>query len=173
MKKSLTLIETVIYEIKDALLDDDKIRQLLYYDTSDALDREVPTKNSLLVDTEGKDLNYITFIPVLEKGIDIFERNTYILVNLSEVDLDTKDDGNNYYTLNVTGITTKETYMLDNSKIRLLQLGNRIIEILDNKKFSVSSKLETIQLQQIIFDNETYGYVVKILCSNGDAIVNF
>ena len=89
MIKNLLNFQSTMFEIRDILLHDEIIRKLLYFDTKDAYTKtEVPSVEDLLTDDTGKDLNYITLFPIMEKGVKEYGRNTYIQITLPLTDLD-------------------------------------------------------------------------------------
>lgn len=174
MEKDILNIQTTMFEIKAALLNNGDIRKLLYYDIPEALEADVtPSINDLTKDANNKDLHYITLFPIMEKGIVEYGRNTYIMITLPLIDLDTDEDNNIYPGITVTAITDSEHYMLSNDRLRLLEICNRVIKILDNQKFTVAGKLEVIQLKEIVFNEQIYGYTLKVFSSDMGKGVGF
>ena len=71
MHKDITRIMRSVTELRNLLLQNEQLRKLLVYDTSDALTQvEVPT-----IETAK---NYISLYPVIEEGIITTDRNTAI-----------------------------------------------------------------------------------------------
>lgn len=158
MEKDLKNVEKGFYEMKTALLANETIRKLLYYDTSDAL--------SLVAPEIDKVKDHISFFPITELGITNYDKNTLINITCPTIDTDTEEHANLYIGYFVTVITRKETSLLDNNKIRLISLVTAVNDALDGKKLSFPSKLESLGIQQVIYDEKTYGYVIKIFCSD-------
>ena len=116
--KDLSNFGKLFSEFKTAILSDVDIRKMLYYDSPDALSREAPSIETVS--------SYIFNAPLVESGIEDFNRNTYIMIDLPSVDMDF-EDGN--HTLlppfMVTAITNYAHWELDNNKLRLIELWDR------------------------------------------------
>jgi hypothetical protein len=98
-QKSLSNFSKLFVEYKTTLLNDETIRKLLYYDTPDALDRVAPEKEKV----DG----YIFTAPVMESGITDFGRNTYIMLDVPNIDTETSEsDGSIMGMIYITPVTT-------------------------------------------------------------------
>ena len=175
MIKNLLNFQSTMFEIRDILLHDETIRKLLYFDTKDAYTKtEVPSVEDLLTDGTGKDLNYITLFPIMEKGVKEYGRNTYIQITLPLTDLDVSSGNNNIFAgVLVTCITDRDHYMLNDNKLRLIEIANRALQLLDGAKCSAAGKLEVINMQEVIFDTEVYGYTLKVVTTDMGKGVDF
>jgi len=153
--KNLENVGKMFFELKTAILNNEDVRKLLYYDSSDALSRTAPS----IDDVSG----YVFNAPIMESGIEDFNRNTYIMIDLPSVDMDF-EDGN--HTLlppfMVTAITNYAHWELDNNKLRLIELCDRIIKQVDNIKFSMSAKSYVLTMERVIISKQLYGYTLKI-----------
>lgn len=175
MKKNILNFQSAMFEIRTILLSDPLIRKLLYFDGKDAYDKkEIPTIEQLLYDANGKDANYITLFPIMEKGVKEYSRNTYIQITLPVLDLDTEGNGDNLFAgIIITVVTDKEHYVLNNNHLRLFELCNRIIALVDDFKGSPAGKLDIIKMEGIIFDTEVYGYNLKVMVTDMGEGVDF
>lgn len=158
MEKDLKNVEKGFYEIKAAILANETVRKLLYYDTPNALSLVAPDIKNVE--------DHISFFPITEIGVSSYDKNTLINITCPTIDTDTEEHDNLYIGYFVTVITRKETSLLDNNKIRLISLITAINKSLDGKKLSFPSKLQSLGIQQVIYDEKTYGYVIKIFCSD-------
>lgn len=168
MTKNLVTTEKVMFEVKDILLNSPKLRRLVYFDSPDALTKATaPTRVEVEFLEDGTtNAEYITLFPFLQTGITEYGRNTYIMISLPSVDLDTSEDGNIYPAIFITAVTNLEHYLLSDSKLRLLQICDEIIKLIDNHKFSFATKAEVIKMEEVLFDNQIYGYMLKVFCSD-------
>lgn len=156
-EKDLSNFDTMLGEIKTALLNDETIRKLLFYDTSDALSRIAPAISEVS--------DYVCLAPLTMSAILDFERNTYILINLATVNTDTEsDDSKTLIGLDqIYSITTMKHWTLNNNKTRLIELSNRIIKIIDNVKFAPSGKAYVSSVEYKPIDDQLSGYLCKVL----------
>lgn len=159
MYKDITHIERAIPEIRNRLLQDERIRQLLVYDSSDALAREdVPP-----IET-AKD--YISLYPVIEQGIITTDRNSAIALDLTAVDTDFEDGDNAILgTIIVSVLCSDKVLLLDKEKFRHWEIARLIINDLDDMKCSASGKLVVTGADRFI-NKHYYGCAVKILVSD-------
>jgi hypothetical protein len=58
--------------------------------------------------------------------------------------------------------------LIDN-KIRTIELADKVIELLNNKKFSVSNKFEFTNLQQLILSKQLVGYALLFAINDGNS----
>lgn len=172
-EKDISNLQKNMFAVKNILLNDEDIRKLLYYDTKNALELEAPSKEDLEVETD-TELGYITLFPIMEKGIVEYNRNTFIQITVPTLDVDIDDnDGNLFFGMLITVVTDFKHYMLDNQKIRLLEIVNRVINDIDNQKLNSAGKLEVLKVDEIIFDNYVYGYGIKVMFTDLKKGVDF
>ena len=96
-----------------------------------------------------------------------FEKNTIVSISLTRGN---HDDGINSYKRNkvcINILTRSPLWELNNNKIRPLEIGNYIIEELNNKKISPSHKLFFSSLELAILDEEVNGYTLTFLMEEG------
>lgn len=171
--KDITNIENTMFAVRTTLANDKTIRKLLYYDTPDALDKqEAPSIDQILGRVENG-IEYITLFPVMEKGVVEYGRNTYIMITLPMIDLDLSDSSEIFVGFQITAISDMKHYMLNHNKLRLMEICNRVIELIDNQKFPTAGKTEVLQMEQVIFTNQVYGYNLKVMCADQGQGSNF
>ena len=73
----------------------------------------------------------------------------------------------------MTCITDRDHYMLNDNKLRLIEIANRALQLLDGAKCSAAGKLEVINMQEVIFDTEVYGYTLKVVTTDMGKGVDF
>lgn len=159
MYKDIIRIEKVVPEIRNRLLQNEKIRNLLVYDTPDALAREeIPTIETVK--------NYISLYPVVEQGIITTDRNCAIAIDLTAVDVDFEEGDNAILgTVVVSVLCTDQCLPLDKDKLRHWELARLIINELDDAKCSASGKLVVTGADRFI-NKHYYGCAIKILVSD-------
>jgi DNA-binding transcriptional regulator/RsmH inhibitor MraZ len=62
-----------------------------------------------------------------------------------------------------------DKWELVDNKIRTLELANKVIELLNNTKFSVSNKLNFTNLQQLILSKQLVGYALLFSINDGNS----
>lgn len=155
-EKSLSNFSKLFVEYKTALLNDEIIRKLLFYDAPDALERVTPTKEQV----DG----YIFLAPVMESGITDFKRNTYIMLDVPNLDTDSTDgDKSIMGMIYITPVTTYKYWMLNDNKMRLFEIADRVLKDIDDKKFSPSGKSSVMSIERVLIDKQLYGYAMKVV----------
>lgn len=166
MRKDISKVVAAINEVRNRLLQDEKLRLLLVYDTSDALEQEtVPTIEA----TKG----YISLLPVIEEGIITIDRNQAIALDLASVDVQfAADDTAIYGTMVISVLCSDKTVLLDNNKFRHWEITRLIINDLDDFKGSASGKLEVIGVDRFI-NKHYYGCAIKLLITDDATEMSF
>jgi hypothetical protein len=158
MHKDISRIERTIPELRNLLLQNEDIRKLLVYDTSDALTLEAPT-----IETAKE---YISLYPVIEQGIITTDRNTAIALDLTAVDTDFEEgDSAILATIIISVLCTDKVLLLDNNKFRHWEVARLIINDVDEFKGSASGKF-TVTGGDRFINKHYYGVAVKILVSD-------
>lgn len=85
--QTLAYVERTFFEIKAILLNDSTVRQLLYFDTSDALNKVPPTVAS--VET------YVHITPLSKQAIKTFNQTTFMTIDIPSIDFLVTDQGQN------------------------------------------------------------------------------
>lgn len=122
-------------EIATTLAQDNTIKKLLYIDEEDALSQDVP-------DVDLNDLlreHYISMEPPVENRIQDYDRNTFISILVDTVM--PAGEGNMRANFVIYVSTNMDHQMLENNKNRLLELCDRIILLLQDKKLSSAGQL--------------------------------
>lgn len=153
-QKTLSNFNKLFVEFKTALLNDEVIRKLLFYDTPDALSRTAPTIEEVS--------NYIFVAPIMESGITDFGRNTYIMIDIPNIDLDDTDGSGLIGMIYITPVTNYEHWMLNDNKMRLFEIAERVLQDIDDRKFSPSGKSTVMSIERVLISKQLYGYAIKV-----------
>lgn len=165
MRKDISKVVATIHEIRNRLLQDESIRQLLVYDSSDALEREVPT-------LEGTK-DYISLVPVIEEGIVTTDRSQCIALDLASIDMQFEaNDTALYGTMAVSVLCSDKTLLLDNNKFRHWELARLVINDLEDMKGSASGKIEVVSVDRFI-NKHYYGCAVKLVITDDATEMSF
>jgi hypothetical protein len=159
--KTIELTEQSIYQIKNLLINDEVIRRLLYIQTPNALTVE-QTVSAAQVD------NLISIIPYVEDegGIENSSQSNFIVVYPSLFDFNS--DIEHIVNLSIDIFVYKDYYLLDGSKMRITQIINRILKILENKKLSFAEKVTMSDSRLVSIDKgKTLGYITTWRVANG------
>lgn len=143
--------EKSLFQIKSLLLQNEKIRKLLYHMVPNALDLQAPSIDQV------KDL--ITLTPYLEdrEGVSNSFRNAFIAVYPTRFMLDTTSD---LIQIAIAVFVTKDYYEMDQETIRTLSILAECENVLDNEKFEFAGHLEFQNgMIEIIDTNRFIGYI--------------
>lgn len=157
----LRRIQSTLAEIKATLLNNGVIRQLLCNDSNNCLNMETPTVKSAE--------KYITLRPIYQfENTDDYSQQG--MVNIFLADGEPDDDINMFNgVIQVNVVYNVDKWELIDNKIRTLELANKVIELLDNKKFSISNKIEFTNLQQLILSKQLIGYALLFTVNDGNS----
>lgn len=134
----------------------DNILKLLFHDDMSALNKEVsPTTIEYLIQKD-----YIGFYPATESGIKEIERNTFLIINLEDfsfqgADNNTSVSGSIYIT------TDKDHCLLENKKLRLLELMDAIETMLEGEKLSSAGQISITSAHYVVFSDFRSGYRIN------------
>lgn len=144
-------------EIATLLAADDTVIQLVYNDNQSALSspKEIKINIQDLINS-----NYIGFYPATESGIKDIDRNTFIIINLEDINLQQAD--NNVSASGAVYITTDKSHcLLDNNKLRLLELADAIEGCLEGQKLSSAGKILLSSINYVVFSDFRSGYRIN------------
>jgi hypothetical protein len=150
----LHAVERALIEIQLLLLNDPTIRKLLYYDTPDAIEKEAPTIQELA--------DYIKVEPVAEFALLNYERNSFIMMDISNIALLPRQMGKNVIeAVGAIGIFTKlDLWLLKDKRLRTNAIADRIIAILHELKLSAVGPVNIIQLKRLNVSQDISGIVI-------------
>ena len=166
MRKDITKVVRSITEVRNRLLQDEDIRKLLVYDSSDAQTQdEIPT-----IETTKE---YITPYPVIEEGIITTDRNCAIAIDLVNIDTNFEDDDTSLMaSMAISVLCSDKVLLLDNNKFRHWEIARLITNDIDGMKGSASGKFEVTAIDRFI-NKHYYGCTVKVFISDDAAEMEF
>ena len=149
----LKYLKQIPYQIAEHLAANSKIVNLIYNDNPSVLtDGDVVKSMQELIQE-----NYIGFYPATETGISTINRNTFIVINCEDFNLKAQDNN-----VTVTGsiyVTTDKAHaLLDQGRLRLLELIDEIDSCLDNEKFIAAGKIQLTTVHYVVFSDFRSGY---------------
>lgn len=151
---ALETIKKIPMEIVVLLASNLKLQQLLVSSSNDP-DSWMNTYdiNTLLSQ------EYISFTPVVDQNISTNNKNTFVIVNLDEIDFSRQD--NNLLATGVIFIgTDKQHAVLKNNKLRLLEMIDEIFQTLDRKKLSTSGEINMQYATFVSYSEYVFGYKI-------------
>lgn len=162
----LTRIQTTLKAIKRILLEDEQVKKLLYNDSNNALN--LPTPDKQVVE------KYVTTCPVYEFD-DKEDYTQHGMINCFVVDLDTDDEMNIIGgVLRVNVVYNTDKWELVDGNCRVLSICSRIIELLNNKKFTISNPISFDSMVELILSKKLVGYTLLFNIVDGNSeIENF
>ena len=158
----LERVETTLAAIKNYLLNDDIVRKLVYNDSNNALNMETPD-----IDKVNK---YITLRPIYQfENMADFSQNSMINIYFTDGSPQEEEVGiEGIIQINI--VVNIDKWELVDNKIRPIHLANRIIKLLNNKKFAISNSLSLENINQLIISKQLVGYALlfNVIDGSGD-----
>lgn len=155
--RSLRNLKKCVLEIAQILAQDDILCRLLVNDSDNALDEVVTgiDLNDLIDD------NYICMFPPVENRIEDYGRNTFITILLDEISF-LSDGQNNLGTIIIYTSTNADHLLLANNKNRLLEMNDRVAQLLDGKKLSSAGTLRLQTMLHTMLSEFHAGYRIRL-----------
>lgn len=158
----LERVETTLAVIKNCLLNDDVVRKLVYNDSNNALNMETPD-----IDKVNK---YITLRPIYQfENMADFSQNSMINIYFTDGSPQEEEVGiEGVIQINI--VVNIDKWELVDNKIRPIHLVNRIIKLLNDKKFTISNSLSLENINQLIISKQMVGYALlfNVIDGSGD-----
>ena len=158
----LEKIETSLAAIKNCLLNDEKIRKLVYNDSNNALNLETPDRDKVN--------KYITLRPIYQfENMQDFTQNTMVNIYLTSGDTLDEEVGISGI-IQISIVVNIDKWELLDNKNRPISLADRIIKLVNNKKFTMSNSLSLQSMDQLIISKQLVGYALlfDIVDGSGD-----
>jgi hypothetical protein len=159
--KTIQLAEQTVFQIKNILISDEILRKLLYIQTPSALTSETSVSISMVN-------SLISVVPYVqdENGIENSAESNFIVVYVSYMNF--TNEVMHEITVGIDMFVYKDYYLLDGSKMRLNQILNRVVDLLEDKKLAFAEKftIEDVRLTSIE-QGKTIGYLTSWSTVNG------
>ena len=158
----LERVETTLAAIKNCLLNDDVVRKLVYNDSNNALNMETPD-----IDKVNK---YITLRPIYQfENTADFSQNAMINVYFTDGSPQ-EEEVSIEGVIQINVVVNIDKWELVDNKIRPIHLANRIIKLLNDKKFTTSNSLSLENINQLIISKQLVGYALlfNVIDGSGD-----
>jgi len=162
--KTIELAEQSLYQIKSILLNDETIRKLLYTQAPNALTSDASITTAMV---DG----LISIVPYLQDddGIENSAQSNFLVIYVPYLNL--KEDTMHMISVNIDIFVYKDYYLLDGAKVRIMQLFNRIVDLLQDKKLAFAEKFTIDDARLTNIDQgKTIGYLTNWSAVNGTAI---
>ena len=143
-------------EIATILAQDDIIKKLLIIDDPEALERPVPDKtlNDLLQE------HYISMEPPVENRIEEYSRNTFISILVDTIMPAAEDNTRANFVIYAS--TNMDHILLKDNKNRLLELCDRIVQLLQNKKISTAGQINFNSMSHLMLSEFHTAYRLSL-----------
>lgn len=142
------------FEIATLLAGNNKIKQLLYSDSKQALSETVNVSIEQLIEDE-----YINFSSITSTGIQDMKVNTFISILLEDF---TFSSDSTPVSGAIYVCTDSKHQSLENHKIRLLELVDEIESTLGDAKISSAGKIRITHASYTVFSEFRMGYRISI-----------
>lgn len=141
--------EKIFYEIKNTLLDSTDFRKLVFYNTTDSLEKTtIPS-----IDEAGQSVYIKPIIYVYEDSPE-YGISTFVSIGLIESII---LDGSIASSIKVSVACDRKIWELDNNRVRPLAILSEISN-LDNLKLETAGKLVFRVVKEVYFNNDLVGY---------------
>jgi len=154
-------IKNAVFEIAQLLGQDATLCRLLVIDSDDPLGGEDPHKdiNDLISE------KYIALYTPTENAIENFGRNTFIAIVIDSVSLKTPDN-NSRASIAVYASTDLAHAIIKGNKNRLLEICDRIENILEGSKLSTAGIISVTSVQHVMLSELHDAY--RLNCNLSD-----
>jgi hypothetical protein len=161
--KTLENVESAIYQIKNTIIGNSDIRKLLYINTPSAL---TSSTNVTVANVE----NLISIRPYIQDddGIENSSQSNFMIIYPTYMDF--SNDIQHTIQISIDIFVYKDNYFLDGAKTRILQLLNKVIDVLNDKKLSFAERFQINDARLTNIDQgKTIGYLTTWSIVNGTA----
>lgn len=159
--KTLENIKKIPREIAHLLSKDKKLCSLLIDDSNEPKIENLPSFEFLLNN------NYINLMtPVADGQINQKGRNNYIVIILDNIDFETAEDDNIGATINIYVVSNFSYLLINDLNNRLLEMMDRIYQILDGQKLSSSGELRIKTASRVQIDEFNDAYRINFVLSD-------
>lgn len=161
--KNLKNIKIIPREMLEEIVNPDnetskKLQQLLVVDDNNINFTELDNFTTLTAN-ELLEQEYISFTPVLDENITNSTRNTFLIINLDEINFSNWEDN-----LSVTGAifigTNREHAVINNKNLRLLEMIDLLLDLFNNKKLSAAGTISMNYASFVTYSEYTFGYKI-------------
>ncbi len=161
-KECFYRLAQTLQSIKNDLLLNPELRRLLVLDNPD--DTNIPTPS--LQNTAG----YIYTQPIIDVDVDgIFDKSVFITLNMKSSSISNdKNENLIKYTITIMPMVDKNKYVYNN-KIRILEIMQAIINIVDFAKYDLASPIKFVSCGQEYTNKDIIGYCMTFVASDGIA----
>ena len=152
----LKTLKKTPFQIAQLIASNPTVVNLIYNDSPSVLTDEnvIVEFNSLVTD------GYINFYPATDAGIRDIQRNTFIVINLEDFNLNATDS--NTTATGAIYITTDKAHsLLDNNKLRLLELADEIETTLADQKLASAGQIKMMSMTYVVFSEFRSGYRIS------------
>lgn len=158
--KDINMISKTIFEIAQALAENQELQRLLIIDSPDVLKAPFRPRNlnELLKD------EYISLAPFVENGKIEIKRNTLLLVRLEDISFEEEEEADVKGSIYIA--TDKDHVLIDDNKNRLFEMINQVLHSIDSRKFSAAGKVEIYYTHPITYSEFTFGYRIMFRFSD-------
>jgi hypothetical protein len=153
--------EQAIFQIRNILTNDEVVRKLLYIQTPAALTSTDNVTTAMVA-------NLITIVPYVTDigGIENSSQSNFIVIYPSYLDL--SSDVEHVIDISIDLFVYKDHYILNGNKLRLNQLLDRVIYLLEDKKLSFAERFTISSAKLTNIDNgKTIGFLTNWSIVNG------
>lgn len=162
--KNLKNIKIIPKEMLEEIVNPDnensrKLQKLLVVD-SNYIDLSVLDDFANLSANELLEQEYISFTPILDENITNSKRNTFLIINLDEIDFSNWEDN-----MSVTGAifigTNRDHAVINNKDLRLLEMVDLLLSLFQNKKLSAAGIISMNYASFVTYSEYTFGYKIS------------
>lgn len=155
--KFLFRLESTMRDVKQQLLLDEDMRKWLFYENIENLE-------NMAVPSIASCKNHIFLQPIVDTDVTPpFDKLNYITITVPESAIGNKIN----YVFRVIVMCDKRCWTYDDDRIRPLHMTQKIINILDGKKFKCAAPLSVSKIIETVTNKTMYGYSIIFGLSDG------
>lgn len=145
-------------KIKNKLITNERIRQILFYNTEDALSKEIPSETEILKS------NYILTKPMESLSLNNLEnmQSTFISIIVENISF---GENSNAAAIQISVACSNDIWDL-NEGGRLLLLSEEIINMVRYQQFSFAGKMELDSMEIAHYNGNLTGYDLLFLITD-------
>lgn len=146
-------IENIFYQIKNELLNSADIKKLIFYNDPSALSKPEPSRE------EVSSRIYVRPIIFIDNDAEVADTGTFISIGMVESIIDYTSFQSS---IKISIGVNRETWELDNYRIRPMAILSEVIDRIAYKKYNAAGKLLPKVVQEVFYSTNVTGYVLLL-----------
>lgn len=112
---------------------------------------------------------YISFTPITDNNTTNTMRNSFIIINIDEIDFSNWEDNTRISGAFFIG-TSRDRAIINHKESRLLEIVDCLMQMFDGYKLSAAGKISMEYASFIVYSEQTFGYKIVFRLSDQTSI---